>query len=129
MTLLDTHAWIWWVNDPTQLSEGAKEAVDEAAAENSVYVSSISAWEVAMLVSKGRLKLKVDAATWVSYSEALSYLTFVPVNNRIAINSIALSLHPDPADRLIVATALHLGSSIVTKDSKIAAYSGVKTVW
>ena len=129
MILLDTHTWIWWIDDTTRLSEKAKEAIDKAVIEGNVYISSISAWEIAMLVNKGRLKLKMDAATWVSYSEALPYVTFVPVNNRIAVNSVALPLHPDPADRLIVATALYLGATIVTKDSKVATYDGVKTIW
>ena len=66
----------------------------------------------------------------MSYSEALPYLTtFVPVSNRIALSAVALPLHPDPADRIIVATALYVGSSLVTKDDKIQAFSGVESVW
>ena len=129
MILLDTHTWVWWVNDAAKLSSRAEEAIYKAVAEKSVYLSSISAWEVALLISKNKLHLKMDVATWVGYSETLSYVTFIPVNNRIALNSVALPLHPDPADRLIVATALHLGADIVTKDSQIAAYDGVKTIW
>ena len=117
------------MNDAAKLSSRAEEAIYKAVAEKSVYLSSISAWEVALLISKNKLHLKMDVATWVGYSETLSYVTFVPVNNRIALNSVALPLHPDPADRLIVATALHLGADIVTKDSQIAAYDGVKTIW
>ena len=129
MILLDTHTWIWWVNDITKLSESTEQIINKAAAEKNIYISSISVWVVALLVGKNKLKLNMDVATWISYSEGLSFVTFVPVNNRIALRSVALPLHSDPADRLIVATALHLGSSLVTKDKKLEAYGGVKTVW
>lgn len=119
MTLLDTHAWIWWVNSSPSLSEAAREAVEHSSADGTLFVSSMSVWELALLVKKGRLSLNVAVVDWVSYSEGLPYLTFVPVNNRIALNAVTLLLHPDPADRLIGATALYLGASLVTKDKNI----------
>ena len=131
MILLDTHAWVWWVNDPQELSSAANRAINTAREESAVYVSSMSAWEVALLVAKGRLQLTLDVEDWIIRSEALPFLNFIPVDNRIAVRSTALpgTLHGDPADRIIIASALTLGAAIVTKDERIKRYRHVKTVW
>ncbi len=131
MIVLDTHAWIWWVSSPEFLSETAKQAIDEAATGRNIFISSISAWEIAMLVSRGRLKLTMSPEDWVAASEALPFFDFVPVSNSIALKSVQLPgiLHNDPADRIIIATAVSLGALLVTKDEKIRSYPHVKTVW
>jgi PIN domain nuclease of toxin-antitoxin system len=131
MIVLDTHAWIWWVSSPEFLSETAKQIIDEAATEKNVFISSISTWEIAILVSRGRLKLTMSPADWVAASEALPFFDFVPVSNSIALKSVQLPgiLHNDPADRIIIATAVSLGAVLVTKDEKIRNYPHVKTVW
>lgn len=131
MIVLDTHAWIWWVSNPELLSEKAKQIIDEAATGKSVFISSISAWEIAILVSRDRLKLTMSPDDWVAASEALPFFEFVPVSNSIALKSVQLpgSLHNDPADRIIIATAVSLGAYLVTKDEKIRNYPHVKTVW
>ncbi|MEN6468073.1 MAG: type II toxin-antitoxin system VapC family toxin [Smithella sp.] len=131
MIVLDTHAWIWWVSSPEFLSETAKQAIDEAATGRNVFISSISTWEIAMLVSRGRIKLTMSPADWVAASEALPFFDFVPVSNSIALKSVHLPgiLHHDPADRIIIATAVSLGAVLVTKDEKIRNYPHVKTVW
>jgi len=129
--VLDTHTWVWWVSVSPELSSAAAEAIDDAAADGSLRVSSISVWEVAMLVRAGRLELRMDVEDWVAESENLPFLEFVPVDNRIAAHSTALpgSFHADPADRMIVATARTLGAHVVTKDRKIRRYRHVKTIW
>ncbi len=131
MIVLDTHAWLWWVSNPELLSESASAALEEAVRDRSVHVSSISSWEVAMLVRKGRLQLTMDVRDWILRSEALPFLTFVPVDNAIAVQSTRLpgELHGDPADRIIIATAQSLGATLLTKDDKILAYPYVKTLW
>jgi PIN domain nuclease of toxin-antitoxin system len=131
MIVLDTHAWIWWVSNPEFLSENAKQIIDEAVANRNVLISTISTWEVAMLVSRGRLKLTMPPDDWVAASEALPFFDFVPVSNSIALKSVQLPgvLHNDPADRIIIATAISLGAVLVTKDEKIRNYEHVKTVW
>jgi len=131
MIVLDTHAWIWWVSSPEFLSETAKQIIDEAATQKNVFISSISTWEIAILVSRGRLKLTMSPADWVAASEALPFFDFVPVSNSIALKSVQLPgiLHNDPADRIIIATAVSLGAVLVTKDEKIRNYPHVKTVW
>ena len=65
MIVLDTHAWVWWVSDPERLSARAREAVDQAAKEGELYISSISVWEVALLAERGRLRLAMDVSEWI----------------------------------------------------------------
>ena len=99
--------------------------------EQTIRVSSISVWEVAQLVSRGRLELTMDVTDWIAKSESLPFLQFVPVDNRIALRSTRLPepFHADPADRIIVATALSLGGTLVTKDDKLRRYQHVPTTW
>ncbi|HLA27551.1 MAG TPA: type II toxin-antitoxin system VapC family toxin [Syntrophales bacterium] len=131
MIVLDTHAWLWWVSSPAILSETAKGIIDGAVTEKNIFISAISTWEVAVLVSRGRLKLTMSASDWVAASETLPFLNFVPVSNSIALKSVQLpgDMHDDPADRIIIATAISLGAVLVTKDEKIRNYPHVKTVW
>ena len=129
MILLDTHVWIWWTQDSTQLSPLAKTTIDAAIADRGLWISSISTWEIALLVHKGRLELTMDVEDWVAHTEALPFVTFIPVSNRIALKSVSLPIHPDPADRLIIATAMSLGSTIVTKDERIRSFEPVQTIW
>jgi PIN domain nuclease of toxin-antitoxin system len=131
MIVLDTHAWLWWVSDPELLSATARKFIEQAVEAESVHISSISAWEVAMLVDRGRLELTMAVEDWVAKSESLPFFNFVPVTNAIALKSVALPapLHHDPADRIIVATAMALGATLVTRDEKILAYPHVKTAW
>ena len=131
MIVLDTHAWVWWVNDPGMLSRRARKAIDEAMGRKTLHVSSISAWEVALLAQRGRLVLSMDVRDWIARSEALPFLRFVPVGNGIAIESVRLHdfTRNDPADRIIVATAAALGATLVTKDEAIRRYPLIKTLW
>ena len=131
MIVLDTHAWIWFTSNPEALSKKAKKAVDAAVKEKNVLVSSISAWEVALLVKNKRLKLSMDVTDWIAKSEILPFIQFIPVSISIAVKSVNLPqpLHSDPADRIIIATALSTGALLVTKDRKISDYSHVKTIW
>lgn len=131
MIVLDTHTLLWWVNDPSTLSIPAKKVIDAAVESRSVHVSSISAWEIALLVERGRLRLALDVRDWICRCEALPFLTFVPLDNAIAVESVRLPdfPHADPADRIIAATALSLGAVLVTKDDKLQNYPHVKTLW
>ncbi len=131
MIVLDTHVWIWWVSDPRLVSTRARKLIEASIEEKTVHISCISSWEVAMLVDRGRLDLAMPVDDWVEKSEALSFFNFIPVSNSIALKSVQLpgSFHSDPADRIIVATAISIGATLVTKDDKILGYSHVKTGW
>ena len=131
MIVLDTHVWVWFVSNPEMLSRKARASVDQAMQEKGILISSISAWEVALLAANNRLQLTMDVADWITKSESLPFIQFVPVDNSIAIKSVNLTqpLHNDPADRIIIATALKAGVPVVTKDEKILNYPHVKTIW
>ncbi len=130
MIVLDTHALVWWVSGGP-LSEGAAEAIERSAAAHDLVASSITAWEIAMLVDRGRLELTLDLADWLRRVEAIPALRFVPVDNGLALASVRLpkGLHADPADRMIVATARSLEAPIVTRDERLQRYPHVETVW
>ena len=131
MIILDTHVWIWWVSNPDLLSPEARMLIDKAVVEKKIYISSMSCWEVAMLVAKGRLQLTMEVGDWIRASETLPFIQFVPVTNAIALKAVRLPLKSlvDPIDRIIIATALVLDLVLLTKDKKIRKEAPVKTAW
>jgi PIN domain nuclease of toxin-antitoxin system len=128
--VLDTHAWVWWAGGSPDLPPSVRRRVQAAFAEGRLWLSAISAWEVALLVQRGRLVLRYPVREWIARAEALAGLRFLPVDTGIAIRSVELpGLHPDPADRLIVASAERLGATLVTRDERLRASPGVATLW
>jgi PIN domain nuclease of toxin-antitoxin system len=104
--------------------------VQAAFAEGRLWVSAISAWEVALLVQRGRLELRLPVREWVARSEALSGLHFLPIDTTIAVRAVELAeLHPDPADRMIVASAELVTAMLVTRDQRLQRYGGLSTMW
>ena len=108
MIVLDTHVWVLFVSNPELLSRRAKRSLNIAMEEKGILISSISTWELAVLVAKKRLRLTLDVTDWITKSEALPFITFIPVDNSAVIKSVNLPqpLHSDPADRIIIATAI-----------------------
>ena len=131
MIVLDTHALVWWAAESAALPKRIANLINRNANEGKVDVSSVSTWEGALLVKKGRLRLAMDVADWVAKCEALPNLRFVAPDNRIMLRSVFLpgELHNDPADRIIVATALTLGAKLVSSDEKLEQYAHVETIW
>ena len=131
MILLDTHVWVWWVAQPDRLSSPARNAITAARDDGGLQVSSISCWEIALLVRKGRLELTLPVVDWLAASEALPFVHFLPLDNRVALraNDLPGTLHEDPVDRIIAATALIHGLPLVTKDRRLLAYPEITTVW
>jgi PIN domain nuclease of toxin-antitoxin system len=129
VTLLDTHAWIWLAAEPTLLSQRARKAIDKAS--QALALSSISCWELAMLVERGRIALDRDPQSWIETSLAEFRIELLPLTPAIAVRSTQLGpgFHGDPADRLIVATALVHSATIVSKDQRLRDYPMVATVW
>jgi PIN domain nuclease of toxin-antitoxin system len=126
--VLDTHIWIGYIDDPESLPKAALEAIQSRR--EPVGISSISVWEVFMLERRGRLQLRIPVELWVEKCERLALFHFVPVDNTIARLAAGLPdpIHDDPADRIIIATALSRGATLVTKDRKILSYPHVKTL-
>lgn len=133
MIVIDTHILIWWVSGSKRLSNSAKKSIEKTLADDSgeILVSSISAWEIAMLVKSGRLALSMDVESWLEEVSQIEGLRFLPVDNEIGFKSAALpgGFHKDPADRMIVATARTMAMPLVTADEKILQYEHVKTIW
>jgi PIN domain nuclease of toxin-antitoxin system len=131
MIVLDTHALVWWIAGDATLSKKAKAAIDKEMAGGDIIISSITAWEIAMLVERDRLFLSMDVGSWLATVAEIEAIRFFPVDVEIAMKSVDLpgEFHKDPADRMIVATARKLAIPLVTKDEKIRAYAHVKTIW
>jgi PIN domain nuclease of toxin-antitoxin system len=127
--LLDTCAMIWLANG-CPLDPEALAAIIRAGLQGGIFVSPISAWEIGML-SKPRsgrpapVRFTPDAKTWFARFMAGPGIREVPFHPDIAIDSSWLprEVHGDPADRLIIATARHLGLPVVTRDREIIAYA------
>lgn len=131
MILLDTPTLLYWVNGHPALSEAATSAIASAQASSCIYVSSISAWELAGLVEQGRLILTRPVHEWIAMVAKIEAVRFVPVDEQIAVNSVSLpgAFQGGLADQIIVATSRELVAPIVTQDPKIREYPHVKTIW
>jgi PIN domain nuclease of toxin-antitoxin system len=127
--VLDTHAWLWWRSAPERLSEPARAAIDQAP---SIGVSTLSAWEVAMLAARGRIALDRDVGLWVRQALADKRVESLPPSAEIAVAAGLLdakSFPGDPIDRLIYATALATRAHLVTRDAAIGAFDPELTIW
>lgn len=126
LLLLDTHTLIWSINEGPRLGKSAKESIRLAGDEDRVLVSAITPWEIALLVSKGRLTLDVDVMDWVRGALSVPGVTLVPLEPEIAVASTRLpwEMHADPADRILVATARHLSATLVTADGALLEFAG-----
>jgi PIN domain nuclease of toxin-antitoxin system len=123
--LLDTHVVIWSAEGDARLGRQARKLIAEKNQTEPFHVSAISAWEIAMLVSKGRLDLGGPAQDWLVKVMKHPAWQTIPVDAAAAAESVNLpgSFHNDPADRFIVATARLQGLALVTADAAILAYS------
>lgn len=123
--LLDTCALIWLGMGGGDLSADAKRRITVAS---SLYYSSISVWEIARLQKEGKVVIPVDAEEFLADLIELYGLSAITPNDEIMLRSANLpDFHKDPADRIIIATALIGGMPIVTGDNKFSQY-GVKTI-
>jgi PIN domain nuclease of toxin-antitoxin system len=122
--LLDAHALVWLLDGDARLAPAARQRIDDAARQRQLWVSAITAWEIGMLAANGRLVLDRDVAEWVDAALALPGLQLAPLEPGVAVASTRLPqfVHADPADRIIVATARHLGAALVTADAALLAY-------
>lgn len=121
MILLDTHIWVRWVDsvaDP--LPHGIIERIEAADA---IAISAISCWEFAWLVRRNRVQLKLDLDRWLESSLAGSGVSCLPVEREIAVRAANLTEHHrDPADRLIIATAVEHHTQLLSLDQAFPQY-------
>ncbi len=124
--LLDTHVWVWYVeNAARRFSRRIEPLIENAVHRGDVVVSAISVWEIALLEATRRLDLSVDVRAWVGRALAFPGVQLKGLSPSIAIESTRLPgpLHRDPADRILIATARLLGAALVTCDERILAYA------
>lgn len=119
--VLDTHAWVWWISKPERLSRKQRSAIDRVRKRGSdtLLLSVISGWEVALLVQAGRLRVPVQLEAWLDQAMSIPGLEIAPLTVPIIAGAARLTGLRDPADMLIVATALHYGAPLLTNDGRI----------
>ena len=127
MIVLDTHAWIWWASDPARLGRRGRAALEAA---DGIGVPAVCCFEVVAAAARGRIGLDRPAREWLEQALALPRVQLLPLTPAVAVGATQLgSFHGDPADRLIVATAIVEAAVLVTRDRNIRSYAGVSTVW
>lgn len=131
MILLDTHAWLWLCIQPKKLSRPATRAIERAARSGELAVASITLLEAAWLFAKGRIRTAGTVASSVSDVLEASTASVLEITAEIAATAAQLpdTVPPDPADRLIVATAIVHAIPLVTKDKRIQESSVCRVVW
>lgn len=126
MIVLDTAALIYWTLDPERLSPPAQVAVRESP---KISISSISIWEVALLVKRQKLILPLSIKEYVERLEKLASLEILPVDTQTWLDNLELDWeHRDPADRTIVALAKRLDCPLITPDQRILSFYE-KAIW
>lgn len=126
--LLDTHVWIWAFEGAGPLGAKCRQAL--RAPSNERWVSPVSTLELARLAEAGRIELACPLSEWVARSMAALQLRTIPVDHAISVEAYALpgDFHPDPADRILVATARLQDCHLVTADRRILSYAMVRTL-
>jgi PIN domain nuclease of toxin-antitoxin system len=122
--LLDTHALIWLVQGEPMRPE-AREAIRAAAIARSLFVSLISAWEIANLVRKNRLVLNRDVEDWFDAAVRIPGMQLAGLSAAILIRSAFLPADPpsDPADRILISTSRQNSFRLITRDRQIIEYA------
>jgi PIN domain nuclease of toxin-antitoxin system len=127
--VLDTHALLWWALDPEKLSTLAADTVERMERDGG-FASAISIWELGIKVKRGKLEMGIAIEELARRIERGGVVELVPVDTTIWLQSLRLEwAHRDPADRVIVATALRQAVPLLTRDETIREYGGVETVW
>lgn len=124
--LLDTCACLWLTRGEP-MTRASRQAIRKAQTSHvGVYVSAITAWEVATLVSKGRYRLFVSPQVWFARLLALAGVRLATLTPEILIESAFLPGDPpkDPADRMIAATARQYGLAVISRDRRLITYAG-----
>ena len=125
--LLDTHALVWALAEPERLSSRARTTIANPATD--AYVSMASAWELGILDSLGRVRLRVSLEAIFSEGLAALRVRLLPIQLQHVVRVAALPRHHrDPFDRLLIATAMTEKLTLITADREFKKY-GVVTLW
>lgn len=131
MVILDTCVLIFDALAPEQLSHKARLELNKGGLTGSLACSDISLWEIAMLISKGRIKTTMPPRDFLVDVVAANRLQVLPITPEIAYQAACHAdfTHGDPADRIIAATALHHKAILLTCDSRLREIKSLKTAW
>lgn len=130
MILADTHVVVWLAFEPSQLSRKARAAIDDARKNgDGLAISDITLLELATLASKGRIRLDISLESFLREVEAR--FVVLAISGRACVRALGLpAAYPkDPADRIIGATALVEGLSLLTADHEIRQSRALHTIW
>jgi PIN domain nuclease of toxin-antitoxin system len=128
VTVLDTHALVWWREESRSLSRRAKRVIESA---DRVVVPTICCFELATLERRGRMTLDRGVSAWIRAAMAAPRVEELPLSGEIAAEAGRLpdGFPGDPVDRIVYATATWLGSRLVTRDKRIATFDRARVVW
>jgi len=125
--LLDTHVFVWWINDDSRLSDGARQVLSVGG--NELLFSAASGWEMAIKVRLGKLRVDGPFGPYLSTQLSQNAMGVLPISLRHAVGVSELTdYHRDPFDRLLISQALAEDLPIVTADPLITGYP-VEMVW
>jgi len=122
--LLDTHALIWWLTDDPALPEAARNAI--ASPDNDVYVSHVSAWEIAVKRQLGKIEFPLEAFEDILDANQFESLP-IRLEHILTLGNLPMH-HRDPFDRLLVAQATNGKLTLVSGDQQMNAYE-VLLLW
>jgi PIN domain nuclease of toxin-antitoxin system len=126
--VLDTHAWLWWVSDPSKLGKAGRQALRSSRA---IGVPAICCLEVATLAARGRIVLDRPVMEWLHVALDQPRVDLLPVSPAVAVQAATFppQFPGDPADRLIAATALLEFAPLITKDERLTRFEAIRTIW
>lgn len=128
MLLLDTHALVWLASDQEQLTDRGRSLIRESAGR--LFMSAISSLEIALLVKRSRLQLPLPPEQFVAESLRHHRINEIPVDSVIALAAAALpDIHNDPFDRILAATAIVQRLDLLSKDTVLPRYPGLRVIW
>ena len=125
--LLDTHAFLWWIDNNPKLSSRARGIISDAS--NVIFLSAASGWEIAIKARLGKLTLPDDLERFITDQLVTNAFSSLPIQLSHALHVYTLpTIHRDPFDRILVAQSQLEGMPILTADPQIARYP-VKVIW
>ena len=128
MIILDTHIWVWWVQNDARLTAQHGQWLEDYQ-QDGLGISILSCWEIAKLVEKNRLILPLAINEWLELALTYPEVQLLNLNLPIIVDSTKLNgFHSDPFDQMIVATARYYNCNLLTADAKILNYPQVQTL-
>jgi PIN domain nuclease of toxin-antitoxin system len=122
--LLDTHIWLWSLSEPRRIGRRVLVQLKDEA--NELWLSPISTYEALTLYHKGRFEIDGDLSEWLARATAGTHEA--PLTHEIALVARQLSMHQDPADRILAATAEVLDLTLVTADERLLGLGTIRTM-